>query len=196
MPFVQKKRPLPPTRSLKAKHSGRLRVGDEVLVRMYFPPLPHDDQVDEHGRPRFHTSWEGPFTICRRRYKQHTLHCSRWNIELTAIVSYSKVLYPSTIFAGTRLKRWTGKRGPDDYEQPVDPNVGPAGRGEDGEKEWEIETIVTERRRGPTGMSYLVRWEGWGNREMRWLSSTELMKSAKEILDWWNAMKQEGFVQM
>lgn len=114
---------------------------------------------------------------------------------MAATTSHKGVLLPSTIFTGTRLKRWTGKRGPDDYEQSVDPNVGPAGRGKDGEKEWEIETIVLEKKHGK-GMSYLVRWEGWGNREMRWLAGSELTKSAKEILDWWNAMKEEGFVQM
>lgn len=187
---------MPPSPPSKNRHSSNLQVGDKVLVRMYFPPLPHDDQVDEHGRPRFSTSWEGPFTLIRGLGQFHQSGTARWNIELPASSNYITSSRKSTIFPSTRLKRWTGKRGPDDYEQPVDMNVGPAGRSKNGEKEWAIETIVAEQRHGTKGMSYLVRWEGWGNREMRWLPTTELMKAAKEILEWWNAMKEEGFMQM
>jgi hypothetical protein len=52
----------------------------------------------------------------------------------------------------------------------------------DGEEEWTIEWILDERRRG-RGYQYLVRWQGWGPEEDRWLSGRKLADTA--ALDAW-----------
>lgn len=73
---------------------------------------------------------------------------------------------------------------------------GPVRIDQDGTDEWEIETIVKEQLYGKEGKSYLVRWEGYGNREMRWLPKTEVAKCARDLLEWWDRMKREGFIQI
>ena len=52
----------------------------------------------------------------------------------------------------------------------------------DGTEEWVIDCIIDERTRG-RGRQYLVRWQGWGAEEDRWLPGREL--SDTEALDDW-----------
>lgn len=46
--------------------------------------------------------------------------------------------------------------------------------------------IVAERRRG-RGMQYKVRWDGYGDTDMEWLSGTALRDT--EVLDVWERRK-------
>jgi hypothetical protein len=54
----------------------------------------------------------------------------------------------------------------------------------DGEEEWYIDWIINERKCG-CGVQYLVRWQGWGPEDDRWLPSREL--ADLEALDSWLA---------
>jgi len=52
----------------------------------------------------------------------------------------------------------------------------------DGEQEWLIDRIIDERWRG-RGHQYLVRWQGWGPEEDRWIAGSELGET--EALEIW-----------
>jgi hypothetical protein len=51
-----------------------------------------------------------------------------------------------------------------------------------GEEEWQIDRIIDERAHGH-GRQYLVRFDGWGPEEDRWLSGREMADT--EALDVW-----------
>jgi hypothetical protein len=53
---------------------------------------------------------------------------------------------------------------------------------EEGEEEWLIDRILDQRIRGK-GHQYLVRWQGWGHDEDRWISGRELANT--EALQLW-----------
>ena len=52
----------------------------------------------------------------------------------------------------------------------------------DGEQEWLIDWILDEHTRG-RGQQFLVRWQGWGVEEDKWLPGWELVDT--EALDDW-----------
>jgi len=54
----------------------------------------------------------------------------------------------------------------------------------EGEKEYEVETIITHRKQGK-GHRYLVKWTGYPSSKNSWQSSDDL-KGAPEILEEYN----------
>jgi hypothetical protein len=62
---------------------------------------------------------------------------------------------------------------------------------EDGEEEYEVEEILDSRRRG-RGMSYFVRWRGYGPEDDCWLPRSQLIDC--EALDRWEELHPEDRV--
>ena len=49
-------------------------------------------------------------------------------------------------------------------------------------EEYEIESILNSRRKGPYNVEYLVRWKSYGPEEDSWISSKD-MENTQEIVD-------------
>lgn len=54
---------------------------------------------------------------------------------------------------------------------------------EDGSREYEVERIVGERRRGRR-VEYLVKWKGFGEFENSWEPSYNLENASERVKDW------------
>jgi transposase InsO family protein len=113
----------------------------------------------------------GPFKITAIRGKQ------AYQLELPSTIKVHPTFHVSL------LEPYVCRPGEDPSSHP------PAIEVEDDEEEWEVETILQERRhRGTT--QYLVRWLGWSPAYDQWLGAEDLANAPRLLEDW--RTKKEG----
>ena len=161
--------------------SANLHHADDFLFkvggRVMLSTLHHCHEYkskDQHWVAKFMPRYDGPYTIV----EVHTAHST-----VTLDMPNSPNVFP--VFHTLQVKPF----------KPNDPLLFPSHELErpqpviiDGHKEFVIDCILDERRRG-RGFQYLVRWHGYGPEDDHWLPRCELKDCA--ALDTWLAKKMD-----
>lgn len=174
--------PSPTTHAKALPNPNEFAKGQLVLVRTYFPS---QLRTDREGLPGALATWEGPFKVLDMVKSTSPHEPTQWKVDIS-LGPDSKPWLAS--FPASRLRHFTGSRGPEEYRREV---VSSLRYGNGGQPRKVIETIVAQMKHGK-GLYFLVRWEGYGVERMEWKTRSDvnikLGKKGREILKWWESV--------
>ncbi|EIM90364.1 uncharacterized protein STEHIDRAFT_108882 [Stereum hirsutum FP-91666 SS1] len=179
---VESPLPSPITHAKALPNPNEFAKGQLVLVRTYFPS---QLRTDREGLPGALATWEGPFKVLDMVKSMSSGEPTQWKLDIS-LGPDSKPWLAS--FPASRLRHFTGARGPEEYRREV---VSSLRYGNNGQPRKAIETIVAQMKHGK-GLYFLIRWEGYGVERMEWKTRSDvnikLGKKGREILKWWESV--------
>ncbi|THH11766.1 hypothetical protein EW146_g7926 [Bondarzewia mesenterica] len=149
-------------------------IGDRVLLSTFHRRRDYQAQ-DKSRIAKFMPRFDGPYKVIHAHPE-----CSTYTLDLPDNTNTFSTFHASLLrpFHNNNDSAY-----PSRHLARPGPILSP-----DGPAEWEIDSIVDERRRG-RGLQYLVRWRGWGDEDVHWLPGSELEDCT--ALDAWIAKKTD-----